>query len=82
MKLYGYPDRGLPAGDITPDELTEITLVATSSELRRIAAFLSACATNMDFMGTKYSHEHLADRDRSFERSPHFVVAAPNSANA
>jgi hypothetical protein len=82
MKLYGHADRGLDTEDIVPDELAEITLVATSSELRRIATFLSTCATNMDAMGPTYGHEHLADRDPAFKRPPHFVVAPPDADGA
>ena len=62
-----------------PSPLVEIMLVASPTELRRIAEFLSAAATNMERMGGAYSHEHLSDRDRSFASSPHFVVAPPSS---
>jgi len=40
MKIYGYPDRNLPVEEIVPESLAEITLVASSAELRRIAEFL------------------------------------------
>ena len=75
MKLFGYYVTDKPAEEIVPERLAEITLVATASELRRMAAFLNGCAANMDRMGDQYSHEHLSDRDTSFESSPHFVVA-------
>ena len=77
MKLYGYPDLGLPADQIVPDALAEVTLVASPAELRRIAAFLLVGAATMERMGPTYSHEHLSDKDRSFESSPHFVIAPP-----
>jgi len=75
MKLYGYHDEGLPTERINPVELSEVTLVATPSELRKIAVFLESAAKTMDSMGKNYGHEHLADRDRSFTSSPHLVVA-------
>jgi hypothetical protein len=79
LKLYGHSG-GTDADELaTPSALAEITLVASPSELRRIAQFLSAAASNMDRMGMAYSHEHLSDWDRSFALSPHFVVAPPTS---
>jgi len=77
MKIYGYPDRVLPTEYVVPDSLAEITLVASPSELRRIAKFLVNGATTMERIGSAYSHEHLSDSDHSFESSPHFVIAPP-----
>jgi hypothetical protein len=74
MKIHGYSDQGLPIEEIQPLELAEITLVASPSELRRIAAFLLSAANNMEHMGSSYSHEHLADKQPDFDNSPHFVV--------
>jgi hypothetical protein len=74
MKLHGYPDDGLPIEEIVPAELAEVTLVATPSELRRMAEFLSFCASEMERMGSAYDHVHLADRTKDFQNSPHFVV--------
>jgi hypothetical protein len=74
MKLYGYKDEGLPIEEIEPSQLAEITLVATPEELRSIAQFLEAAATNMERMGDAFDHEHLADKKAGFEHSPHFVV--------
>ena len=74
MKLHGYPDEGLPTEEVVPAELAEITLVATPTELRRIAEFLTFCASEMERMGTTYDHVHLSDHFKSFRNSPHFVV--------
>ena len=74
MKLYGYADEGLPLENIGPSALTEVTLCATPSELRKMAAFLEACANEMERMGATYDHVHLSDRAREFESSPHSVV--------
>lgn len=79
MKLYGHSGGADTDEVATPGALAELTLIASSSELRRIAQFLSAAASNMDRMGIAYSHEHLSDWDRSFALSPHFVVASPTS---
>lgn len=77
MKIHGYADAGVALEDIAPCELTEITLVATPEELRRIAKFLESCASGMEARGKAWEHEHLSDNDRSFEGSPHFVVFNP-----
>jgi hypothetical protein len=74
MKIRGYSGKGLPIDDIRPEELAEITLVASPTELRLIAAFLSAAADKMEQMGASYGHEHLADREPGFQDSPHVVV--------
>lgn len=74
MNIYGYSNQGLPIEEIRPEELAEITLVASPTELRKIAAFLISAADNMERMGISYSHEHLADKQLGFDSSPHFVV--------
>jgi hypothetical protein len=74
MKIHGYSDQGLPTEEIQSSELAEITVVASPSELRRIAAFLLSAADNMEHMGSSYSHEHLSDKQPGFDSSPHFVV--------
>jgi len=74
MKIFGYPDEGLPIEEIVSAELAEVTLNATSEELRRLAEFLSFCADEMDRMGAAYDHVHLSDRMKEFRQSPHFVV--------
>lgn len=79
MKFYGYKDRDLPVEDIEPDELAEITLVATPDELRKIARFLESAADKMEQRGKGYSHEHLSDLDKTFRDSPHFVVFNPGA---
>lgn len=76
MNIFGYEDQGLPPERIVPRRLAEITLCATPGELRRISAFLSACADEMERMGDAYDHVHLGDRMREFDTtSPHLVVA-------
>ena len=78
MKIYGYTNGEVMNANVASDELAEISLIATPIELRRIASFLSTCATNMEAMGSNYSHEHLSDRDPLFKLSPHFVVLPPD----
>ena len=82
MKLYGHSDREASPDEVTINELAEVNLVATPAELRRIAAFLSACADNIETMGANYGHEHLSDRDSSFKLSPHLVVLPPDADGA
>jgi hypothetical protein len=77
MKIYGYADEGLNIEDIVPAELAEITIVATPTELRRIARFLEVCAIGMETKGKSWEHEHLSDKDCSFIDSPHLVVFNP-----
>ncbi len=77
LKIHGYADEGLPIETVVPAELAEITLVASADELRRIAKFLEFCADGMDACGRQWEHEHLADKDRTFQNSPHFVVFNP-----
>jgi hypothetical protein len=77
MKIHGYANEGKEIEDIVPAELAEITLVASPEELRRIAKFLEDCANGMDTRGKSWEHEHLSDKDKYFENSPHFVVFNP-----
>ncbi len=73
MRIYGYEEGQTP--DTVPSPpLAEVTLNATPSELRAMAKFLSDCADEMDRLGDRYDHVHLADRFKQFETSPHFVV--------
>jgi hypothetical protein len=77
MKIHGYVNKGSKTGEIMPVELTEITLVAAPTELRRIAKFLENCANGMETQGKSWEHEHLSDRDQLFQNSPHFIVFNP-----
>lgn len=43
--------------------LSEVTLSATPSELRRIAAFLVASADGMEKHGPTFGHSHLQDEE-------------------
>ena len=81
MHLYGYRDEERPANseDMTSIKLSEISLVATPEELRRIAKFLKRCAGSMKAYGKTWEHEHLSDQDKSFEKSPQFIVINPKS---
>lgn len=74
MHIYGY-DLDQPFETARPVPLAEITLNASPAELRTIARFLHECADEMDRMGEKFDHLHLADRVKEFETSPHFVVS-------
>ncbi|MGD8594675.1 MAG: hypothetical protein PVF82_17750 [Gammaproteobacteria bacterium] len=75
MKFYGYKNEGLEIDQIISSELAEVTLVASPEELKMIAEFLESAADEMIRMGESYDHEHLSDKNKVFESSPHFVVA-------
>ena len=75
MKIFGYSNQQLKQEHVTSEEMMEITLCATPSELRRMGEFLVSCAAEMDRMGETYDHIHLGDRMKEFDTtSPHFVV--------
>lgn len=74
MKIYGYKDEDLSIEQIEPSILAEITICGSSIELRKIAAFLNVAADNMERLGVKFDHEHLADKYSCFNDSPHFIV--------
>lgn len=77
MKIFGYRDEGLDPAEIRSIELAEITLLAGPAELRKIATFLNACADGMEARGKEWEHEHLSDKIKEFEGSPHFVIFNP-----
>jgi len=78
MKLFGFlsstPEQHAPS------ELAELTLAASSEELREIAGFLLHAAKTMDQLGKSFDHMHLSDTLRQFENSPALVVAVGTSA--
>jgi len=73
MQLFGYKSSHPPVPGEPVEPLAEVTLCATSAELRKIAQFLSDAAGAMESMGTSFSHVHLSDRQKGFDDSPHFV---------
>ena len=79
MEIHGYSNKGLAVEEIRSEPLSEITLVASPAELRKIAEFLVAAAESMERMGDTYSHEHLSDKQSGFDESPHFVVFNPEA---
>lgn len=74
MKIVGHENHDLPIEQIRFIELVEIALEVSPSELRKIAAFLSNAADDMERMGADFDHEHLSDYQPGFEGSPHVVV--------
>ena len=74
MKLFGYTDEDEPSQRIAPSRLAEVSLVASSAELRSMARFLAAVADSMDHMGNAYHHLHLSDLHTEFETSPQLIV--------
>ena len=82
MRLLGYANEGLPIDEIIPAKLAEVTLCATPVELRRMAEFMTFCASEMERMGEAYDHVHLSDCMKEFHHSPHFVVARDRPVDA
>jgi len=74
IKFYGYTEAGLEEQQLTPLQLTEVTLSASPSELRSIAKFLIRSAEEIEQLGTTWEHEHLGDSEEGFDDSPSFVV--------
>jgi len=79
LKIYGYKIDGVDPENVEPSELAEITLVANADELRKIAKFIEAAADGIDKRGKNWEHEHLSDKYKEFEMSPHFVVFNPEA---
>jgi len=81
MQLFGYKHSRPPEPGEPVEPLAEVTLCATSAELRLIAQFLLDAARDMDAMGAAYSHEHLSDKQKGFDDSPHLVIfgSPPNT---
>lgn len=81
FKIFGYSDKGLPIEEITSEELAEITLVASASDLREIGSFLQHAAEEIESKGSSFGHLHLSDLKPIFKSSPHFVVFQPESSS-
>ena len=78
MKLFGYSaesEKGNATG------LAEVTLVACSAELLVIASFLLAAAEGMEKRDLDWEHEHLSDKHKEFQDSPHLVVFNPEAGS-
>jgi hypothetical protein len=56
---FGYSKRKVSDQGLL--ELSEVTFAATPSEFRRISAFLSKCADEIDRQGANFGHSHLQD---------------------
>jgi hypothetical protein len=78
MKLYGLTDTRQSDKVQAPKALVEVTLVATPSELRRVAQFLLDEAGAMERLGSTYSHSHFSDQDPEFDGSANLIVSGPN----
>ncbi len=43
------------------EELSEVTIASNPADLRRLAAFLTKCADDIEEHGTSFGHTHLRD---------------------
>jgi hypothetical protein len=69
MKFYGYRADN---DSETPEVLTEVTLVASPTTLRQLAAFLLHTANLIEEHGPRFGHEHF---ERQGQDEPAFIVA-------
>lgn len=73
MPIYGYSKRVL--NEYGLHDLSEVTFQLPTSDLRRVAAFLIACAEGIESGGWQSSHAHLTDHDRRWNSDhPHSDV--------
>jgi hypothetical protein len=68
MKFYGYE------GDSALLELSEVTIKASSAELRSIASFIMKCADEMEKYKS-WEHEHYCDDISSTQCDVDFIVS-------
>ena len=65
MAIYGYKVDE-QSNDAQPLRLSEVTFQFSPADLRRIAAFLSACADEIESGILVDGHRHLRDVDRQW----------------
>jgi hypothetical protein len=57
-------------------ETHEITIVADTNELRRLARFFNLTAELLEKHGKAFGHEHLQDfENKGFDRKPDIIVS-------
>jgi hypothetical protein len=78
MKIFGrrIDPATLEAGDELY-QMAEVTLVASTKELRKIASFILDAADGIERMSEGYGHEHLSLKRKGFEDPPDIIVANP-----
>lgn len=78
IQLYGYV-KGSDADH--PSPLSEVTISASTSELRRAAEFLMHAAALLEQHGEGFGHEHLSDFDRGVSANADLIVGGPVRAS-
>ena len=68
MKFYGYE------GDSALLELSEVTIQASSEELRNIAGFIIKCADEMEKY-KNWEHEHYCDYTGSSKCNVDLIIS-------
>ena len=71
IKFWGYAKSSSRSA---PTQLSEVTLIASPAQLRKIAKFIEAAANGIEQRGPNWEHEHLADKVAGFKTSPGFIV--------
>ncbi|MFC1537006.1 hypothetical protein ACFL48_04255 [Pseudomonadota bacterium] len=78
MKFYGYKQEvHLQVKDTEPSELSEVTLMASPEELRKISIFVNSMADELEKRGSEFDHGHLSDSHPELDGTPQFVIAKP-----
>ena len=75
MKLYGYSEGYREEENPKIHTLGEVTLSASSDELKKIAQFFLHTASQMEKYETDYRHEHLSDFDDIFSYKRDIIIS-------
>ena len=67
MQLSRYANTDVPIEEVVSETLAEVTMCASSVELRHIAEFFLFCPSETDRMGPTYDHVHLSDLMKEFK---------------
>lgn len=70
MKLFGYMEGN--DQQVGPLELSEVSILTNSIELRAIAKVLDQLAVEME--SVNFGHVHLGDRLQGLSEGPHLIV--------
>ncbi|MFG0453865.1 hypothetical protein [Shewanella mangrovisoli] len=74
MKFWGYTQELAEAAEPQPKALIEVTISATSSDLREIAKFLSSAADKIEVQGRNFEHEHFLNNASD---APRLIIFNP-----
>lgn len=73
MKLFGFQH---DSSEDAPFPLTEVTIVGSPEELRRVAEFLNHAAHTQEALGEEFGHVHLSDYAPESDWKADIIVSA------